>query len=100
VLFELRVAAVWIHIGWLRVQLACTMGSVGDAPANDASFTVNGAQSVIPVEIGFRDLVTLCLAENDRRFAGYDPRLVRPTAIPSLARFMLAVSKLWTRPKS
>jgi hypothetical protein len=98
-LFELRVAAVWIHIGWLRVQLARTMGPGGTAPANDANFTVNGAQSVTPVEIGFRDLVALCLSENDRRFAGYDPRLARPTAIPSLARFVLGISKLWTRPK-
>ena len=98
-LFELRVAAVWIHIGWLRVQMARTVGPAGKGERRDANFTVHGAQSVSPVEIGFRDLLTLCLAENDRRFAGYDRRLVRPTAIPSLFRFVLGVSKLWMRPK-
>jgi hypothetical protein len=30
----------------------------------------------------------LCLSENDRRFAGYDLRLVRPTTMPSLVRFL------------
>lgn len=98
-LFELRVAAAWIHIGWLRARMARTMGPGSNAPRQDANFTVNGAQSVTPVEIGFRDLVMLCLEENDRRFAGYDRRLVRPTAIPSLARFVLAIGKLWTRQK-
>lgn len=99
VLFELRVAAVWIHIGWLRVRLARTMGPAGKTERHDVNFTVHGAQSVTPVAIGFRDLVTLCLAENDRRFAGYDRRLVRPTAIPGLFRFVLGIGKLWMRPK-
>ena len=37
----------------------------------------------------------ICLQENDRRLAGYDPRLCRPTRVPALARFVLAVGKLW-----
>jgi len=31
----------------------------------------------------------LCLAENDRRFAGYNPRLVHPETVPKLVRFAL-----------
>jgi len=31
----------------------------------------------------------ICLAENDRRFAGYDQRLCRPTTMPNLVRFVL-----------
>jgi hypothetical protein len=42
--------------------------------------------------IGLRDLVALCLAENDRRFAGYDERLLRPRTVPRLARFVLSLS--------
>jgi len=34
-----------------------------------------------------------CLAENDRRFAGYDARLVRPTTTPRLVRFALRFMK-------
>ena len=31
------------------------------------------------------DCAELCLAENERRFAGYDERLLRPTTVPRLA---------------
>jgi len=34
------------------------------------------------------DLMDACLAENDRRLSGYDPRLLRPTAVPYLVRFV------------
>ncbi|WP_428666405.1 hypothetical protein [Reyranella sp.] len=97
--FELRVAAVWIHIGWLRARLARTMSPAGKSGIPDPNFTLHGAKSVTPIDLGFRDLVALCLTENDRRFAGYDSRLVRPTTIPSLFRFMLGISKIWMRPK-
>jgi hypothetical protein len=33
--------------------------------------------------------MTLCLAENDRRFSGYDGRLARPTTMPTLTRWAL-----------
>ena len=93
--FELRVAAVWLYIAWLRVGLARGMDSKsGD---QDSNFTVNGAQAVTPVKIGFLDLLQLCLEENDRRLAGYDARLVRPATIPAVARFVLGIGKLWSR---
>jgi hypothetical protein len=44
--------------------------------------------------------MALCLKENDRRFAGYDPRLLRPTTVPRLVRFALLVTKPWTRKKA
>lgn len=31
----------------------------------------------------------LCLEENDRRFSGYDTRLLRPETMPKLVRFAL-----------
>ena len=33
-------------------------------------------------------VIDICLSENERRFAGYDPRLLRPTVIPRLLRFV------------
>ena len=98
--FELRVVAVWMSIAWERVVLARSMDAKGDKARLDSSFTASSAGAVSPVEIQFRDLMTLCLAENDRRFAGYDSRLLRPTTIPALARFALFVTKPWTRKKA
>jgi hypothetical protein len=93
--FELRVAAAWVYIAGLRVGLARSVGTSRKATQRESNFTVNGAQAVTSVEIGFLDLMRICLQENDRRLAGYDPRLCRPTRIPGLARFVLAVGKLW-----
>ena len=75
------------------------MGTRKKATQQESNFTVNGAQAVASVEIGFRDLMQICLQENDRRLAGYDPRLCRPTRVPALARFVLAVGKLWPSKK-
>ena len=41
------------------------------------------------VQIGARELMTLCLAESERRFSGYDRRLLRPKTMPNLVRFAL-----------
>jgi hypothetical protein len=93
--FELKVAAAWIYIAGLRVGLARSIGTDKTASQQETNFTVTGAQAVTPVRIGVLDLLQVCLQENDRRLAGYDPRLCRPTRIPGLARFVLAVGKLW-----
>ena len=42
-------------------------------------------------------LMGLCLAENDRRFAGYDARLLRPTTVPRVVRRALRVMRLVER---
>ena len=47
-------------------------------------------------ELDVRELMELCLTENDRRFAGYDLRLLRPTTIPTLVGLAL---KLMPKPK-
>jgi hypothetical protein len=50
---------------------------------------VNGAQAVTAEAFSLRDLMKLCLAENKRRFAGYDHRLLRPVTMPRLVRFAI-----------
>jgi hypothetical protein len=102
--FEFRVAAVWAVIAWERIVLARSMDAQGNNKGNkaqlDSTFTASSANAVSPVEIDVRDLMTLCLKENDRRFAGYDPRLLRPTTVPRLVRFALLVTRPWTRKKA
>ena len=79
-LFELKVMAVWVYLGWERMGLAKDVGT-----AEETNFTVAGGEAV--AEIDVPGLMDLCLAENDRRLAAYDPRLVRPTFFPKLVRF-------------
>jgi hypothetical protein len=62
---------------------------LGNEHHHDHNFTVNGAQAVSAVEISVRELMALCLAENQRRFSGYDRRLLRPGTMPRLVRFGL-----------
>ncbi len=87
--FELRVAAVWAFLVWERIGLARTLDGEGNEHRQDNNFTVSGAQSVTGEEIHTGELLRLCLQENDRRFAGYDARLLRPTTMPRLVQFAL-----------
>jgi hypothetical protein len=94
---ELRIAAAWVYIAWERLVLARSMKSNGMGTGQDSNFTMTSAQAVAPVEIGIRDVMTICLQENDRRFAGYDARFVRPTTVPMLARLALFFTRPWAR---
>ena len=87
--FELRVAAAWIFLGWERIGLARSIDAEGNATRQDNNFTVSGAKSVASDDLDVRDLMIACLDENDRRFSGYDKRLLRPTTMPTLVRFAL-----------
>jgi len=66
---------------WERVRLARDVGH----GVQDNNFTLNGAKSV-GADISAAELIGLCLAENHRRMSPYDERLVRPAAVPALAR--------------
>ncbi|MBN3756486.1 ferritin-like domain-containing protein [Paraburkholderia sp. Tr-20389] len=87
--FELKVAAVWAFLVWERLRLAQTLDADGKEHKQDNNFTINGAQSLSSVKVDLRELMALCLAENERRFSGYDPRLLRPETIPKIVGFAL-----------
>jgi hypothetical protein len=87
--FELKVAAVWVYLAWERIGIARSLDAGGNEQIVDHNFTVTGAQSISSEDIGVRELALLCLEENDRRFAGYDERLLRPQTMPALTRFAL-----------
>jgi hypothetical protein len=100
--FELRVWAVWVFLGWERIGIARGMDAPGPAgsapaPAQDNNFTVTGSKAVSDVDVSLPELMGLCLAENDRRFAGYDERLRRPTTMPTLVRVALRVMAMFRR---
>jgi hypothetical protein len=91
--FELKVMAVWAFLAWERIGLARSVDAEGRLQEHDNNFTVKGAQSVAQEEIGLRQLLALCLEENERRFSGYDARLLRPTTVPRLVRFVLRLMR-------
>ncbi len=80
--FELKVLAVWLFLIWERIGLARHLGG----ERQDNNFTVTGAKS-IGTDVDVPALIDLCLAENERRMGRYDSRLLRPRAVPALARF-------------
>ena len=94
--FELRVIRAWIFLAWERIGLARDMDG-GDKPAVDNNFTMNGSKAVSDIDLKPLDLMAICLTENDRRFAGYDPRLLRPTTTPALAALALRIGGLFRR---
>jgi hypothetical protein len=89
VYFEMKVAAVGVFLGWERIGMARGMDADGNETRQDNNFTVSGSKAVAGPEIQVRDLLALCLTENERRFAGYDARLQRPTTMPAVVRFAL-----------
>jgi hypothetical protein len=86
--FEARVLAVWAFLIWERIGIA--KGIEADGTARDANFAMTGSGAV-GAEVTPRRLIELCLAENERRMAGYDRRLLRPTTAPFLASLARAV---------
>jgi hypothetical protein len=84
--FALKVAAVWAFLVWERIGLARGLSDDG-AAVQDNNFTVTGSQSLGAAPVSLAALIDLCLAENDRRLFGYDPRLLRPAVVPRLMRF-------------
>jgi hypothetical protein len=82
-LFQAKIMAVWAFLIWERIGIA---RGIGGAEPQDNNFTVTGSQS-LGVEVSARELLDVCLSENERRLAGYDSRLLRPSFVPRLVRF-------------
>lgn len=84
--FALKIFAVWCFLIWERIGVARGMDEKGKA--EDNNFTLNGSKE-LGVEISFAELSRICLAENDRRLAPYDKRLIRPRFVPWAIRLAL-----------
>jgi hypothetical protein len=88
--FELKVLAVWAFLIWERIGIAGQMES--SEKAQDNNFTLNGSKE-LGVEVSFGELARICIAENDRRLAPYDARLIRPVFVPNMMRLALRFMK-------
>lgn len=81
--FALKTAAVWAFLIYERIGIAKDVDGLENA---DANFTVNGSKALTD-EMDPALLIDICLEEDKKRMSGYDPRLLRPTTMPKLARF-------------
>jgi hypothetical protein len=88
--FELKAIAVWIFLIAERIGIAGDMEK--SDKAQDNNFTLNGSKE-LGVEISFAGLARVCLEENARRLAPYDPRLIRPVFVPNMLRLALKFMK-------
>ena len=84
--FEAKVLTVWMFLIGERISMARGMGD--NTKAQENNFTLNGSKE-LGVEVTFPQLARICLAENDRRLAPYDPRLIRPRFVPAMIRLAL-----------
>jgi hypothetical protein len=93
--FELKVLAVWLFLIWERIGIARDVGG----GVQDNNFTVTGAKAVGD-DIDVAELIDICLAENERRMSLYDPRLLRPFAVPALAKLARRFMRSSSKPKT
>jgi hypothetical protein len=93
--FELKVLAVWLFLIWERIGIARDVGS----GVQDNNFTVTGAKA-IGADVDVAELIDICLAENERRMGVYDQRLLRPFAVPALAKLVRRFMRSGPEPKT
>jgi hypothetical protein len=86
--FWAKVAAVWVFLIRERIGLARGVGAGKDEAPQDNNFTLTGSKAVADIDVSPADLLDNCLAENERRMQGYDPRLLRPAVMPRVVRLI------------
>ncbi|HEX4618056.1 MAG TPA: ferritin-like domain-containing protein, partial [Stellaceae bacterium] len=88
VLFAAKIVSVWAFLLWERIGFA--RGLDGDARAQpestpqDNNFVFTGSRAIGSGNVSAAAVIDVCLSENERRFAGYDARLLRPRLMPRL----------------
>jgi hypothetical protein len=91
VLFAAKIVSVWAFLIWERIGFARGLDGDGRAPpgntTQDNNFVFTGSRAIGSGNVSAAAVIDICLSENERRFAGYDPRLLRPRLMPRLMRF-------------
>jgi hypothetical protein len=86
-IFGAKIVAVWAFLLWERLGIARGFGAASATVPQDNNFTMTGSKSLGAVDLSAAELIDVCLAENERRLAGYDPRLLRPRFVPRVIAF-------------
>ena len=91
VFFAAKIVSVWAFLIWERIGFArgldgAARAQPGSTP-QDNNFVFTGSRAIGSGNVSAAAVIDICLSENKRRFAGYDPRLLRPRLMPRLMRF-------------
>ena len=78
---------------WSRIKTAIAAARGGDGGGTDEDDFMLGVKDSLEVVNSPRQFLEVCLRENDRRLDPYDPRLLRPTFVPTIARTLSKVLK-------
>jgi hypothetical protein len=90
VFFAAKVLSVWAFLIWERIGFARCIdpaaGSGAGARPQDNNFVFTGSKAIGGLNVSAAEVIDVCLNEHERRFSGYDPRLLRPQVMPLLMR--------------
>jgi hypothetical protein len=92
VLFAVKILSVWAFLIWERVGMARGIDCAADGRpgegTQDNNFVFTGSKAIGSGDVSAAAVIDVCLSEHERRFAGYDPRLLRPKVMPCVMRFV------------
>ncbi len=92
VLFGAKILSVWAYLIWERIGIARGIDGAGGAKAGtepqDNNFVFSGSKAIGSGNVSAAAVIDVCMSEHERRFSGYDPRLLRPDVMPRAMRFV------------
>ncbi len=90
-LFAAKILSVWAFLIWERIGIARGIDAAPGANAGterqDNNFVFTGSKAIGTGNVSAATVIDICLTEHERRFSGYDARLLRPKVMPRLMRF-------------
>ena len=85
--FAALATRAWKRMKFAKGGVGPKTGAGSELGKNNGAMTIEGRNFVAGGEpLTIKRFMKICLAENERRMARYDPRLVRPMAMPRLLR--------------
>jgi hypothetical protein len=84
--FEAKILSAWIFLIWERIGIAHNLGRQSHSETQDNNFVFAGSRVIGDANVSAATIIDVCLNEHERRFAGYDARLLRPQLMPRLMR--------------
>ena len=87
ILFAAKIFSAWAFLIWERIGVARGIdGQRTGSESQDNNFVFTGSKAIGSGSISAASVVDVCLSEHDRRFSGYDSRLLRPNTMPRIMR--------------